>query len=64
MYRTMAMEICRKNLSDPATDEYIQHVKELRENIYQKKKNMKAKEMTKGDSAKESSGNQENENPN
>ena len=47
LYRTLAMEVCRKNLSDPASEEYIQHVKELREKIYQKKKNMKAKEMTK-----------------
>ena len=57
------MEVCKKNLSDPASEEYIQHVKELREKIYQKKKNMKAKEMTKED-AMETSDNQENKNPN
>ena len=54
MYRTLALKLCEKNLKEPLSEEYVTHVKEIRESLYQKKQDLKAKE-----GSKENNSNQE-----
>ena len=37
LYRKMALDLCKQNMQEPLSEEYLQHVRELRQSIYQRK---------------------------